>query len=173
MDATSGTTGSYHSSEDGQLGPVGTVPSADVVKVVVAPANETDQRRPRKRARGLRADSRQPRGTIALPRPETVVHTAASDVVTRGATVAAVKAPSAAAVAAAASIPMRVRFTDVVGAAAAKRALAEAVLLPALLPRALLTGLRRAPSAVLLYGPPGTGVCASRVLDGIRRRRQH
>ncbi|RKO99204.1 hypothetical protein CXG81DRAFT_14830 [Caulochytrium protostelioides] len=49
-----------------------------------------------------------------------------------------------------------VRWTDIIGLAAAKQALYEAVVLPSKRPE-LFRGLRAPARGVLLYGPPGTG----------------
>ena len=62
-------------------------------------------------------------------------------------------------------IPPGGPLDDVVGQDVAKAVLVEASLLPLVLPRELLTGVRRPPAAVLLYGPPGAlyarrGPCA-------------
>jgi katanin p60 ATPase-containing subunit A1 len=49
-----------------------------------------------------------------------------------------------------------VKFADIVGCEDAIIKMQEAVVLPALMPN-LLSGARRAPRGVLLWGPPGTG----------------
>ena len=49
----------------------------------------------------------------------------------------------------------------VVGCTAAKAALQEALLLPLLFPPGVLVGIRRAPCALLLHGPPGTYVVSA------------
>jgi len=50
-----------------------------------------------------------------------------------------------------------IRFEDVVGLEASKRALRESVLWPAMAQSGLFTGIRSAAKGLLLYGPPGCG----------------
>lgn len=51
----------------------------------------------------------------------------------------------------------RVGFEDVIGLDAAKRALREAVIWPAVADASLFSGIRSSPGGLLLYGPPGCG----------------
>jgi vacuolar protein-sorting-associated protein 4 len=50
-----------------------------------------------------------------------------------------------------------VGFDDVIGLDAAKRALREAVIWPAVADASLFSGIRSSPGGLLLYGPPGCG----------------
>jgi spastin len=49
-----------------------------------------------------------------------------------------------------------VKWEDIAGLLDAKRALREAIILPAQYPH-IFTGLRAPPKGLLLFGPPGTG----------------
>lgn len=49
-----------------------------------------------------------------------------------------------------------VRMSEIIGAEEAKRALEEAVILPAINPT-LFSGLRQPVQGILLFGPPGNG----------------
>jgi len=51
----------------------------------------------------------------------------------------------------------KVRFEDVIGLGAAKEAIREAILWPAMANQELFTGVRSGPKGLLLYGPPGCG----------------
>lgn len=51
----------------------------------------------------------------------------------------------------------KARFEDVIGLAAAKEAIKEAILWPAMARRELFSGVRSGPKGLLLYGPPGCG----------------
>eukprot|EP00434_Breviolum_minutum_P000769 symbB.v1.2.000679.t1/scaffold35.1/size400642/23 len=51
----------------------------------------------------------------------------------------------------------KVRFEDVIGLGAAKEAIQEAILWPAMANQELFTGVRSGPKGLLLYGPPGCG----------------